>query len=184
MRKPILPILLWILLAAGATQAQTTGTLYSIPLAAANGGQINLAQYAGKKILIVNTASLGPENVQLGKLQTLFTQNSSKLVIIAIPCSDFNNLEPEQDNAKIWQHYTQVFQIGFPIAAKTATQAGAGMHPLYAWLTSKEKNGVLNSRVKKNFQKYLINETGQLCGVFDGAVDPLSTSLQQAIDSQ
>lgn len=180
MQKLILPFLL---LFACYAHAQTADSLsiHGLSVPRAGGDSIRFSQYAGKKILIVNTASLANDKQQLSKLQTLQQNNAASLVVIAVPCDDFNNLEPQDDNAVILQHYQQQFSITFPVAAKLHV-TGAAIHPLFSFLTDKNLNGTMNSRVKGNFQKYLLDENGHLLAVFAGSVDPLSELVQQAIE--
>lgn len=180
--KPRFLLIICLLTCLNATAQPDPPSFHSLSIKTANGGEIMFSAFAGKKILLVNTASLDPGNAQISQLQTLAGQNAGKLVVIALPCSDFNNLEPEPDNAKIFQRYSQQFGVSFPVTIKVTAIPGAGMHPVYQWLTRKENNGLSNSRVKKNFQKYLINEQGRICGLFDGSVSPLNPVIQAAID--
>lgn len=163
------------------TAQQTDSTsIHRLSIPGANGDTIRFSNYAGKKILIVNTASLANDKQQISKLQTLQQNNASTLVVIAVPCDDFNNLEPEDDNAAIRQLYQQQFGVAFPIAAKLHA-TGTAIHPLFVFLTDKELNGRMQGRVKENFRKFLLDEDGHLMASFAGTVDPLSETIQQAI---
>lgn len=179
MKKLILPILLFCACQVTA-QTTTAPNIYGYSIPAAGGDSIRFSQFAGKKILIVNTASLAADKQQISQLQTLQQNHASSLVVIAVPCDDFNNLEPEDNNATLLQHYQQQFGISYPVAAKLQV-TGTAIHPLFVFLTDKNLNGIMDSRVKGNFQKYLLDENGRLLAVFAGSVNPLSEMLQQAL---
>jgi glutathione peroxidase len=161
-------------------QNDTVVSFHSFSIKKAGTGVINFADYAGKKILIVNTASLDVANTQLQQLQQLQNQYGSKVQVIAFPCSDFRNLEPESNN-KIDQKYTQNFGVSFPVTIKVGVLKGS-KHKIYKWLTRKALNGRTNSIVTDNFQKYLIDEQGQLMGIFDKTITPLSAEIINAIN--
>jgi glutathione peroxidase len=153
---------------------------HSFSIATATGGLLHFSTYAGKKILLVNTASLDKESSQLQKLQQLQNQYGTKVQVVGLPCTDFNNLEPETEE-KIVEKYTQNFGVSFPITIKVVASGGT-RHEIYKWLTRKSLNGMMSSMVTDNFQKYLIDEQGHLLGVFDKIVDPLSTLIIDAIN--
>lgn len=172
-------LMLFVCLSVTAQQPDST-SIHRLFIPGANGETIRFSDYAGKKILIVNTASLAKDKQQISKLQTLQQNNASTLIVIAIPCDDFNNLEPEDDNAAIRQLYQQQFGVAFPIAAKLHV-TGVAIHPLFVFLTDKELNGTMPGKVKENFHKFLLDEEGHLIASFAGSVDPLAEMIQQAI---
>ena len=130
----------------------------------------------GKKVLIVNTASKCGYTPQYADLEKLYEQYGGKdFTIIGFPANNFNNQEPGS-NEEIRQFCTRNYGVTFPMMAKISVK-GDDMHPLYQWLTSKAKNGVMNSEVKWNFQKYLIDKNGKLLAKFDSNVNPLSDEI-------
>ena len=157
-----------------------TGSIYDFEVDGLLGEKIDLADHKGKKILIVNTASECGFTPQYENLQKLYDKYKERLVIIGFPANNFGLQEPGSDE-EIASFCQKNYGITFPMAAKISVK-GDDMHPLYKWLTTKELNGYSDSKVKWNFQKYLIDESGNLVGVFSSRTDPLSDELTTAIE--
>lgn len=160
---------------------QTSSTVYDFSLTEIDGKEINLNMFKGKKILFVNVASKCGFTSQYEGLQKLYEQNRENLVIIGLPCNQFMHQEPGT-NEEIQAFCTKNYGVTFPITEKVNVK-GDKIHPLYSWLTRKELNGVEDSKVKWNFQKYLIDEEGKLVQVFGSKVEPLSPAIIDAINS-
>jgi len=160
---------------------QTPSTVYDFSITCIDGKEINLEDYKGKKMLLVNVASKCGYTSQYEGLQTLYEQNIENLVIIGLPCNQFMHQEPGT-NKEIKAFCTKNYGVTFPITEKVNVK-GDKIHPLYSWLTRKELNGVEESKVKWNFQKYLIDEEGKLVQVFGSKVEPLSQEIIDAINS-
>jgi len=127
------------------------------------GEDFPLSQLEGKKVLVVNTASkcgLTPQYEDLESLYRKFKEDG--FVIIGFPSNDFASQEPGT-NQEIATFCTEKFDVTFPMMGKIAVK-GEKQHPLYGWLTQKEANGLENSKVSWNFQKYMIDENGALLG--------------------
>jgi len=160
---------------------QSPSSVYDFSLTGIDGKEINLNAFNGKKILFVNVASKCGYTPQYEGLQKLYEQNKEKLVIIGLPCNQFMHQEPGT-NEEIQSFCTKNYGVTFPITEKVNVK-GDKIHPLYNWLTRKELNGVEDSKVKWNFQKYLIDEEGKLVQVFGSKVEPLSQEIIDAINS-
>lgn len=142
--------------------AQSSG-FYDFKVKTLEGKDFDFASLKGRKVMIVNTASKCGFTPQYEDLEKLYEQYGQKLVIIGFPANNFMNQEP--GNAlEIRQFCTDKYGVTFPMMEKISVK-GNDMHPLYKWLTSKDKNGVMDSEVKWNFQKYLIDENGKLVDV-------------------
>jgi glutathione peroxidase len=129
-------------------------------------------QLKGKKVLVVNTASECGYTKQYKQLQELYTTYQDKgLVIVGFPSNDFGGQEPGTEQ-EIEQFCQANYGVTFPMMGKVSTK-GAAKHPVYQWLTEKAQNGKMDSEVKWNFQKYLINEQGELVTMLASATDPL-----------
>jgi len=127
------------------------------------GEEFELERLKGKKVLVVNTASecgLTPQYEELEKLYREY--GDQQFVIIGFPSNDFASQEPGT-NEEIAAFCQKNYGVTFPMMSKI-TVKGDDMHPVYRWLTEKSKNGVENSRVRWNFQKYMIDEEGRLVG--------------------
>ncbi|HMO34078.1 MAG TPA: glutathione peroxidase [Lacibacter sp.] len=172
-----------LLLALTASFAFTVNThapmkqqsIYDFKVESLEGGTIDFAAYKGKFILVVNTASKCGYTPQYKELEALYRKYSNKLVVVGFPANNFGGQEPGS-NAEIKEFCTQNYGVTFPMAAKVSVK-GSDMHPLFQWLTSKEKNGVLDAEIRWNFGKFLINDKGTLVGYFPSGVKPLSEEI-------
>lgn len=163
------------------TQPDTPSSgIYSYKVAGLTGDTIDFAAFKGKKILIVNTASECSFTYQYQGLEALHKKYPDKLVIVGFPSNDFGHQEPGS-NEEIEQFCQANYGVTFPMAAKVSV-TGDNMTDIYKWLTQKDLNGFSNSTVKWNFQKYLIDESGQLTHVFLSEVEPDDKELLAAIE--
>jgi glutathione peroxidase len=158
-----------------AAEKNNSANVYDINIQAIDGGKLDLAAYKGKKILIVNTASQCGYTPQYTDLQKLYDQYKEKLVVIGFPANDFGGQEPGS-NDEIKSFCQKNHGVTFPLSAKV-TVKGEGMHPLFQWLTQKDKNGVMDAQIKWNFTKFLLDEKGQLMKMFPSAVKPMSEEI-------
>ena len=161
----------------------TTGisqSIYDFKVGGLDGQTIDFADFKGKKILIVNTASECGYTPQYSGLQELHLKHQDKLVVIGFPANDFGAQEPGS-NAEIAQFCEKNYGVTFPMAAKI-TVKGDNMHPLYQWLTQKEQNGEMDAVVKWNFHKFLIDENGRLIASYPSGVKPMGDKLINAIE--
>jgi glutathione peroxidase len=142
--------------------SQTTG-FYDFKVKTLEGKDFDFSSLKGKKVMVVNTASKCGFTPQYKDLEELYEQYGQKLMIIGFPANNFANQEPGTAS-EIRQFCTANYGVTFPMMEKISVR-GDDMHPLYKWLTSKDKNGVMDSEVKWNFQKYLIDENGKLVDV-------------------
>ena len=150
-------------------------SIYNIEINGLNGKPITLSSFKGKHILFVNVASKCGFTPQYKELQELHETYKSKLVIIGVPCNQFGKQEPG-DTKEIETFCEVNYGVTFLISEKTEVK-GRNSHPLYKWLTQKSKNGVSNSSVKWNFQKYLVNSEGKLIDYYFSATKPNSIKI-------
>lgn len=149
--------------------------IYDIELKTLQGGIFDWNSCRGKKILIVNTASECGFTKQYKELQELYELYKDKLEIIGVPCNQFGKQEP--GNAEDIQEFCELnFGVTFPLTEKLKVK-GDDKHPLYTWLTCKKHNGVKSSSVKWNFQKYLLDENGNLIDFFYSITKPMSKKI-------
>ena len=150
-------------------------SIYNIPLKGITGGDIDLNDFKGKKILLVNVASKCGFTPQYEKLQELHEKYSDKIVVIGLPCNQFKDQEPGTLE-EILQFCKINYGVTFQLTEKIDVK-GPDQHPLYSWLTRKELNGVKDSEVKWNFQKYIVDEDGNLIDVFYSVTSPMSDKI-------
>lgn len=150
-------------------------SFYDFKVRTLEGKDFDLSTLKGKKVMVVNTASKCGYTPQYEDLQNLYEQFGKNLVIIGFPANNFLNQEPGSAS-EIRQFCTEKYEVTFPLMEKISVK-GDDMHPLYKWLTSKSLNGVMDSEVKWNFQKYLIDENGKLVDVIYSKEKPNSEKV-------
>ena len=126
-----------------------------------DGKPFDLASLKGKKVLVVNTASKCGLTPQYKDLQELYLKyGGDKFVIIGFPANNFMSQEPGT-NSEIKQFCTEKYDVTFPMMEKISVK-GDDIDPIYKWLTSKSQNGKMDAEVSWNFQKFMIDEQGNL----------------------
>lgn len=155
-------------------------SFYSLSIESIDGQTIDFSQFKGKKVICVNVASKCGHTPQYSELEKLYQKYKDKLVIIAFPCNQFLFQEPGS-NKDIQEFCTKNYGITFLLTSKIDVK-GSGQHPVYQWLTSKAQNEKMDSEVKWNFQKYLINENGEWVTFFDSKIQPMDPSIIAAIE--
>jgi len=147
----------------GWQEVSAQQSFYDYTVLDIHGDEYDLAQLQGKKVLVVNTASKCGFTPQYEDLENLYeTYGGEDFIILAFPSNDFANREPGT-NEEIAGFCSSKYHITFPVMARISVK-GEDMHPLYRWLTQASENGVEESRVAWNFQKYMIDEGGTLVG--------------------
>jgi glutathione peroxidase len=151
-------------------------TAYAFSFSALDGGEIRLADHAGKPILIVNTASLCGYTPQYEGLQQLWQRFHERgLMIIAVPSNDFGGQEPGSA-ADIAHTAHAQYRVTFPVAAKIEVK-GPRAHPFYRWAGVERPLDT----PRWNFHKYLVGREGRLVAAFPSAIEPLDARLVTAI---
>lgn len=140
-----------------------------------DGAEYDYAQLKGKKVLIVNTASECGYTPQYEDLEKLYQGYKDKLIILGFPANNFGGQEPGT-NEEIKEFCKSKFNVTFPMFEKISV-LGDDMAPLYKWLTSKDLNGWNDQQPKWNFNKYLIDEEGNLVKYYSSAVKPMSEEI-------
>ena len=157
-----------------------TGSIYDFKVNGLDGKTIDLADYKGKKILIVNTASECGYTPQYADLEKLNRQYKGKLVIIGFPANNFGEQEPGT-NEEIASFCQKNYGVTFPMAAKISVK-GDDMHPLYQFLVKEAAELGITDPVKWNFTKFLVDENGKLVKVFSHKVNPMSEEITQFLN--
>jgi glutathione peroxidase len=159
--------------------AMSSITAYAFSFPSLKGEPIKLADFTGKPLLIVNTASLCGFTPQYAGLQELWTKFGERgLVVIGVPSNDFGGQEPggEKEISETAHHQ---YGVSFPIAAK-ADVRGANAHPFYKWAAAERPKDL----PRWNFHKYLIGRDGHIADVFPERVAPTDTRVVTAIARQ
>lgn len=161
--------------------SQVTG-FYDFKVKTLEGGDFDFSSLKGRKVMVVNTASKCGFTPQYKELEDLYEKYRDNLVIIGFPANNFGSQEPGT-NTEIREFCTENYGVKFPMMAKISVK-GDDMAPVYKWLTSKTENGVMDSEVKWNFQKYLIDEKGNLVDVIYSRESPESDKILAWISSK
>jgi len=155
---------------------ETVKSFHEFSIASLTGDStVSMADYKGKKILIVNVASKCGYTPQYEGLEKLYEEYKEKLVIIGFPCNQFLGQEPGNAE-KIEEFCRLTYGVSFPMTQKVDV-LGKNQHPIYSWLTRKSQNGKDDYKVSWNFNKFLLDENGNLIAHFGSKTKPLSSDI-------
>ena len=158
-------------------------TIYQFKVEDLSGDSFDFSTLKGKKILVVNTASECGLTPQYEQLQAIYEKYKDKnFVIVGFPANNFGAQEPGS-NQQIATFCQKNYGVTFPMMAKISVK-GSDMHPVYQFLTQKAKNGLEDSEVQWNFQKYLINEKGELAKVISPRTLPTDAEIVNWIEGK
>lgn len=157
------------------TEKMNLKTIYDFKVESLDGNEINFADFKGKKILIVNTASECGFTPQYADLEKLSKDYADNLVVVGFPANNFGGQEPGS-NKEIGAFCEKNFGVTFPMAAKVSVK-GDDTAPIFKYLTEKELNGVKNTAILWNFTKFLIDENGHLIDSYISTTKPTSASI-------
>ncbi len=153
-----------------------TGTsVYDFKVPGLDGNEINFADFKGKKILIVNTASKCGLTPQYEGLEKLYEKYKDKLVIVGFPANNFKEQEPGS-NEEIAEFCKRNYGVTFPMAEKISVK-GDDTHELYVWLKAQANAKGFADPVTWNFGKFLVNEKGELVATFSPKTQPMSEEI-------
>lgn len=150
-------------------------TIYDFKVESLDGKEINFADFKGKKILIVNTASECGFTPQYADLEKVYEEYKDKLVIVGFPANNFGGQEPGT-NTEIGAFCQKNYGVTFPLAAKVSVK-GDDTAPIFKYLTEKDLNGVKNTTILWNFTKFLIDENGKLVDSFISTTKPTDQAI-------
>jgi glutathione peroxidase len=168
--------LIAIILCAFTINAQHS--FYDLTATTIDGKEFKFSELKGKKVLIVNTASKCGYTPQYEDLEALYkTYKDKNLVIIGFPANNFMKQEPGS-NSEIKEFCTKNYGVSFMMMEKISVK-GDDMHLVYQWLTQKAKNSKMDSAVKWNFQKYMIDEKGELVDVAYSNEKPTGGKIEE-----
>jgi glutathione peroxidase len=179
-RRTLLALVAGALASPAMAQAQSPGmsriTAYAFSFAGLEGGDIRLSDYAGKPILIVNTASLCGYTPQYTGLQQLWTRYHERgLEIVGVPSNDFGGQEPGTPS-DIMKTAHDEYGVTFPLAAKVDVK-GKSLHPFYKWAAAERPL----ETPRWNFHKYLVGRDGHIAAVFPTDIEPMDARVIAAI---
>jgi len=168
--------LIFITLLFMSIQGFSQSSFYDFVVKDIDGNDFALSQLEGKKVMVVNTASKCGFTPQYEGLEKLYKEfGGEDFVIIGFPANNFLRQEPGSD-AEIKEFCTLNYGVTFPMMSKISVK-GKDMHDLYQWLTNKELNGVEDSKVSWNFQKYLIGKEGKLEKIVSPKTKPFASEI-------
>lgn len=164
------------------TSEQEAENIYQFEVSDLYGDSFDFSKVKGKKLMVVNTASECGLTPQYEDLQKLYDSYKDKdFMIIGFPANNFGGQEPGS-NEQIASFCKENYGVSFPMMSKISVK-GADMHEVYKFLTQKEKNGLQDSEVAWNFQKYLLDEKGELVRVVPPRTLPTDTSIISWIET-
>jgi len=166
---------------AGARGKHMTGVL-SYTVKDIDGNDVKLSKYAGKVLLIVNTASLCGNTPQYAKLEKIYeTYKDQGLCILGFPANNFGSQEPG-DNPSIKAFCTSKYSVSFDMFSKISVK-GDDKAPLYQYLTDKTTDPQFGGEIEWNFAKFLVDRHGEVINRFPAGHDPSSPDVISAIEA-
>ena len=154
----------------------TKQSIHQFKVTDLSGNTFDFASLKGKKVMVVNTASKCGLTPQYKDLETLYkTYKDKSFVIVGFPANNFASQEPGT-NEEIAQFCQLNYGVSFPMMAKVSVK-GSDMCEVYQFLTQQSKNGLQDSEVEWNFQKYLLNENGELVKVISPRTLPTDAEI-------
>ncbi len=156
-------------------------TIYEFKVQDALGTDIELSQYSGQVLLVVNVANKCMHTPQYAELQELYDEFGEKgFTVLAFPSSNFSKEDKDAEAFK--STCTRKYAITFPVFSMVNVK-GKQIHPLYAYLSQKEKNSALDAPVKMNFQKYLIGRDGKVIASFSPRTSVKDKKVRAALEA-
>ena len=155
--------------------------LHDFKATAIDGSEVSLDEYAGNVVLVVNTASACGFTPQFAGLEELYqTYREQGLTVLGFPCNQFGNQDPGSDD-EIGAFCQKNYGVTFPMFSKVDVN-GDDEHPLFTWLKS-EQGGLLGSKIKWNFTKFLVGRDGQVIDRYAPTTEPekLSGDIEKAL---
>lgn len=179
--KKVITLIALVFLAVTYSFGQTG--FYDLKATTIDGKPFDFSTLKGKKVMVVNTASKCGFTPQYEDLEKLYqTYKDKNFTIIGFPANNFMHQEPGS-NSEIQEFCKKNYGVSFQMMEKISVK-GDDMDPVYHWLTEKAKNGKDDSSVKWNFQKYLIDENGNLIDVAAPNVKPFDPQIIQFIEGK
>ena len=170
----------WLVLASAPLMAQDQADIYGFTVNDIDGNPVSLAEYKGKVMLIVNTASNCGFTSQYKSLEELYQKfKDQDFVVLAFPANNFMGQEPGT-NAEIKSFCLINYKTTFPLFAKISVK-GEDIHPLYVYLTGREG---FKGDIGWNFNKFLIDRNGKVVARFASPVNPMSEEIIKAVEQQ
>lgn len=174
-------LLSFIILTSTIIKAQDMKSIHDFKVTDLYGEEFDFSSLKGKKIMVVNTASECGLTPQYEQLQAIYEKYKDKnFVIVGFPANNFGAQEPGSDK-EIAAFCKKNYGVSFPMMSKISVK-GEDMHKLYQFLTQKSQNGLEDSEVKWNFQKYLLDEKGHLVKVIQPQTLPDDESIIKWIE--
>ena len=174
MRNTLLIFLFLLMYGIGLSQ-----NFHDINITSITGEELSMSTFKGQYVMVVNVASRCGYTKQYADLEKLY-QNYDNLVIIGVPCNQFANQEPKNEN-EILQFCSSKYNVTFPMTSKVNVK-GKNKHALYQWLTEKEYNKTGDYKISWNFNKFLVDPNGKLVGHFKSKIKPLSKEITSILN--
>jgi glutathione peroxidase len=158
-------------------------SIYDFAVKDINGNEVNLKDYAGKVIMIVNVASKCGYTYQYEGLEKIYKKyKDSGFVILGFPANNFLGQEPGT-NEQIKEFCSLTYGVSFPMLSKISVK-GKDKEPLYIYLTDKKTNPLFGGEITWNFNKFLIDKKGEIVNRFDTKVNPDDPKITDMIEKE
>ena len=173
----------WLATACVAKDGEKVSTPLEFKMKSIDGKEVDLAQYKGKVVLVVNVASRCGNTPQYAGLQKLYdTYGKDGFVVLGVPANEFGKQEPGSDE-DIAKFCDSKYHVTFPMMSKVVVK-GDGITPLYEYLTAQQTAPVKAGPISWNFEKFLIGRDGKVAGRFAPKTKPEDETLLKAVQTE
>lgn len=163
------------------SEAAYEGTAHQFTFVDIDGNSMMMEDFKGKVVMVVNVASQCGFADQYTNLQALYEKYKERgLVIVAVPSNDFGGQEPGTE-AEIKANVSKKYGVTFPMTQKYAV-SGKEAHPFYKWAADQDKGGLIFSRPRWNFHKYVVAPDGTLAASFGSQTRPDTEKVIEVIE--
>ena len=171
-----------LFMALFTSEATHSKSIHQFQIRALNSEEIiDFVQFEGKKILIVNVASKCGFTGQYKGLEELYQKYKDQLVVVGFPCNQFLMQEPGSEE-KIANFCSSKYGVSFPMSKKVKVR-GKEAHEIYQWLTKADLNGKSDYKISWNFNKFLLDENGQIIDHFSSKTKPTDVAILSHLKS-
>lgn len=165
--------------APATLETAPTQSLYDFTMKSLDGKPVDLKQFKGKKVVILNTASKCGFTPQYADWEAFYKEHKDKIVVLGFPANNFANQE-SGSSEEIASFCQKNYGVTFPMFDKVSVK-GDDQAPLYKWLTTKSLNGWNDQAPSWNFCKYVVDENGNLTNFFASKVKPNDEAFKKAV---
>ncbi len=166
-------------MASNTHQMESKGSLHAFKMTSLNGQEIDLSQYKGHKVVLLNVASKCGYTPQYADWEKFHDEHGKDIIVLGFPANNFGGQEPGSSE-EIAEFCQLNYGVSFQLFEKVEV-IGENQHPLFQWLSKKELNGWNDKAPTWNFCKYVVDENGKVTHFFASGIKPDNAEFKAAV---